>query len=145
MHALNILDRYLLREYLKAFVVGLIFFIALIVIVRLLDYDLKKFEDDISYITAVKIVLYQAPRRIMEMVPIAGFVAVFFTLGRMVRRNEFTAMKTRIEGGIRRSASGMIRLSLVWASPLEPASSSQLEPPVPSPVRRFFFCGLLKT
>lgn len=94
---MNILDRYLLREYLKAFVVGLLFFIALIIIVRLLDYDLKKFEDDISYATAVKIVLYQAPRRIMEMVPIAGFVAVFFTLGRMVRRNEFTAMKA---GGI---------------------------------------------
>ena len=90
---MNILDRYLLREYLKAFVVGLIFFIALIIVVRLLDYDLKKFEDDISYVTAVKIVLFQAPRRIMEMVPIAGFVAVFFTLGRMVRNNEFTAMK----------------------------------------------------
>ena len=90
---MNILDRYLLREYLKAFVVGLLFFIALIIVVRLLDYDLKKFEDDISYTTAVKIVLYQAPRRIMEMVPVAGFVAVFFTLGRMVRRNEFTAMK----------------------------------------------------
>ena len=94
---MNILDRYLLREYLKAFVVGLIFFIALIIVVRLLDYDLKKFEEDISYITAIKIVLYQAPRRIMEMVPIAGFVAVFFTLGRMVRSNEFTAMKA---GGI---------------------------------------------
>jgi len=90
---LNILDRYLLREYLKAFVIGLIFFIALIVVVRLLDYDLKKFDDDISYATAVKIVLFQAPRRLMEMVPIAGFVAVFFTLGRMVRNNEFTAMK----------------------------------------------------
>ena len=78
MHTLNILDRYLLREYLKAFVVGLLFFIALIIIVRLLDYDLKKFEDDISYITAVKIVLYQAPRRIMEMVPIAGFCRCLF-------------------------------------------------------------------
>lgn len=97
MHALNILDRYLIREYFKAFVVGLIFFIALIVVVRLLDYDLKKFDDDISYVTAVKIVLFQAPRRIMEMVPIAGFVAVFFTLGRMVRNSEFTAMKA---GGI---------------------------------------------
>ena len=94
---MNILDRYLIREYLKAFVVGLIFFIALIVVVRLLDYDLKKFDDDISYATAVKIVLFQAPRRIMEMVPIAGFVAVFFTLGRMVRNSEFTAMKA---GGI---------------------------------------------
>ena len=97
MYALNILDRYLLREYLRAFFVGLIFFIALVVVVRLLDYDLKKFEDDISYATAVKIVLFQAPRRIMEMVPIAGFVAVFFTLGRMVRNSEFTAMKA---GGV---------------------------------------------
>ena len=97
MYALNILDRYLLREYLRAFLVGLIFFIALVVVVRLLDYDLKKFEDDISYATAVKIVLFQAPRRIMEMVPIAGFVAVFFTLGRMVRNSEFTAMKA---GGV---------------------------------------------
>ena len=94
---MNILDRYLLREYLRAFAVGLCFFIALVIIVRLLDYDLKKFEDDIDYITAAKIVLFQAPRRIMEMVPIAAFVAVFFTLGRMVRSNEFTAMKA---GGI---------------------------------------------
>ena len=94
---MNILDRYLLREYLRAFAVGLCFFIALVVIVRLLDYDLKKFEDDIDYVTASKIVLFQAPRRIMEMVPIAAFVAVFFTFGRMVRSNEFTAMKA---GGI---------------------------------------------
>ena len=94
---MNILDRYLLREYLRAFAVALFFFIALVIIVRLLDYDLKKFEDDIDYITAAKIVLLQAPRRIMEMVPIAAFVAVFFSLGRMVRSNEFVAMKA---GGI---------------------------------------------
>ncbi len=94
---MNILDRYLLREYLRAFAVGLFFFIALVVIVRLLDYDLKKLEDGIDYITAAKIVLFRAPRRIMEMVPIAAFVAVFFSLGRMVRSNEFTAMKA---GGI---------------------------------------------
>lgn len=90
---MNILDRYLLREYLKAFMVALFFFIALVVIVRLLDKDIKKFEDDIAYITAVKIVLFQAPRRIMEVVPVAGFVAVFFVLGRIVQNNEFTAMK----------------------------------------------------
>ena len=90
---MNILDRYLLREYLKAFMVALLFLSALIVLVRLLDYDIKKFEDDVDYVTAIKIVLYQAPRRIMEMVPITGFIAVFFVLGRMVRSNEWTAMK----------------------------------------------------
>ena len=90
---MNILDRYLLREYLKAFLVGLLFFIALLIVVRLLDKDIKKFDDDVAYITAVKIVVFQAPRRIMEVVPVAAFVAVFFVLGRMIQSNEFDAMK----------------------------------------------------
>ena len=83
---MNILDRYLLKEYLKAFLVGFFFFSALVVLVRLLDKDIKKFEEGITYLTAVKIVLYQAPRRIMEIVPVAGFVAIFFALGRMVKK-----------------------------------------------------------
>lgn len=90
---MNILDRYLLREYLKAFFVGLLFLIALIIIVRLLDKDVKKFDDDVAYMTAVKIVLFQAPRRIMEVVPVAAFIAIFFVLGKMVQTSEFTAMK----------------------------------------------------
>ena len=63
------------------------------IIVRLLDKDIKKFDDDVAYVTAVQIVLYQAPRRIMEVVPLAGFIAAFFVLGRMVRNNEFSSMK----------------------------------------------------
>ena len=90
---MRILDRYILTEYLKAFLSGLLFFIALVIIVRLLDKDVKRFDDDIAYVTAVQIVLYQAPRRIMEVVPLAGFIAAFFVLGRMVRNNEFSSMK----------------------------------------------------
>ncbi len=90
---MRILDRYILTEYLKSFVLALGFFVALVVIVRFLDKDIKKFDEDISYWTAVQIVLYQAPRRIMEVVPVASFIAVFFLFGRMVRNNELTAMK----------------------------------------------------
>ena len=88
------LDRYILTEYLKAFVWALFFFIALVVIVRLLDKDIKKFEDEIAYVTALQIVLYQAPRRILEVVPLAAFIAAFFLLGRLVRSNELAAMKS---------------------------------------------------
>ncbi len=88
------LDRYILTEYLKAFAWALGFFIALVIVVRLLDKDIKKFEDDIDYLTAIQIVLYQAPRRIMEVVPLAGFLAAFFVLGRMVRSNELASMKS---------------------------------------------------
>ena len=94
---MTILDRYLIKEYLRAFFIGFFFFSALVVIVRLLDKDIKHFEEGIAYSTAVRIVLFQAPRRIMEIVPVSGFVAIFFIFGRMVRNNEFVAMKA---GGI---------------------------------------------
>ncbi|MCG9128436.1 LptF/LptG family permease [Candidatus Poribacteria bacterium] len=94
---MKIIDKYLIKEYLKSFLIGFIFFSALVIIVRLLDKDIKHFDDGVSYITAVKIILYQAPRRIMEIVPVSGFVAIFFILGRMVKSNEFVAMKA---GGI---------------------------------------------
>ena len=90
---LRILDRYILVEYLRTFLLVLVFLMALVVIVRFLDKDVKRFDDDIAYWTAVQIVLYQAPRRIMEIVPVAGFIAVFFLLGRMVKNNELAAMK----------------------------------------------------
>ena len=88
------LDRYILTEYLRAFGVALAFFIALVITVRLLDKDLKNFDDDTPYSTAILIVLYQAPRRIMEVVPVASFLAAFFVLGRFVRNNELAAMQT---------------------------------------------------
>lgn len=90
---MRILDRYIFTEYLRTFVFALAFFIALVVIVRLLDKDIKRFDEDVSYTTAIQIVLFQAPRRIMEVVPLASFLATFFVLGRMTRNNELTAMK----------------------------------------------------
>ena len=91
---MRILERYVLIEYLRTFVLALAFFIALVIIVRLLDKDIKRFDEEVSYITAVQIVLFQAPRRIMEVIPLASFLAVFFVLGRMVQNNELSAMQT---------------------------------------------------
>jgi len=91
---LRILDYYILKEYLRAFLLGLVFLTALVVVVRLLDKDIKKFEDDLSYWSVVKIVFYRMPRRIAEIMPVAGFLAVFFVLGRMVGDNQILAMKS---------------------------------------------------
>ena len=90
---MRVLDRYIFTEYLKTFVLALVFFVALVIIVRLLDKDIKRFDEDVSYTTAIQIVLFQAPRRIMEVVPLASFLATLFVLGRMTRNNELTAMK----------------------------------------------------
>ena len=91
---MRILERYILTEYLRTFALALAFFIALVIIVRLLDKDIKRFDEDVSYLTAVQIVLLQAPRRIIEVVPLASFLAVFFVFGRAVQNNELAAMQT---------------------------------------------------
>ena len=91
---MRILERYVLIEYLRTFVLALVFFIALVIIVRLLDKDIRRFDEDVSYLTAVQIVLFRAPRRIMEVIPLASFLAVFFVLGRKVQNNELAAMQT---------------------------------------------------
>ncbi len=91
---MRILERYVLIEYLRTFALALAFFIALVVIVRLLDKDIKRFDEDVSYLTAVQIVLFRAPRRIIEVVPLASFLAVFFVFGRAVQNNELSAMQT---------------------------------------------------
>ncbi len=91
---MRILERYILTEYLRTFALGLAFFIALVIIVRLLDKDIKRFDDDVSYLTAIQIVLCQAPRRVIEVVPLASFLAVFFVFGQKVQNNELAAMQT---------------------------------------------------
>jgi lipopolysaccharide export system permease protein len=91
---MRILERYILTEYLRTFALALAFFIALVIIVRLLDKDIKRFDEAVSYFTAVQIVLFQAPRRIIEVVPLASFLAVFFVFGRAVQNNELAAMQT---------------------------------------------------
>ena len=91
---MRIIERYILIEYLRTFALALTFFIALVIIVRLLDKDIKRFDEDVSYLTAVQIVLFQAPRRIMEVVPLASFLAIFFVFGRTVQNNELAAMQT---------------------------------------------------
>ena len=91
---MRIIERYILIEYLRTFALALAFFIALVIIVRLLDKDIKRFDEDVSYFTAVQIVLFRAPRRIIEVVPLASFLAVFFVFGRAVQNNELAAMQT---------------------------------------------------
>lgn len=91
---MRILERYVLIEYLRTFALALAFFIALVILVRLLDKDIKRFDEEVSYLAAVQIVLFQAPRRIIEVVPLASFLSVFFVFGRKVQNNELAAMQT---------------------------------------------------
>jgi len=73
----------------------LLFFIALVITVRLFDKELGRLlSRDINFINAVKIISFKSPRRIVEVVPAASFLATFLMLGRLVQNNEISAMKS---------------------------------------------------
>lgn len=95
MKQLKILDRYILREYLRIFALTLLFFVALVITVRLFDKELGRLlSRNISLDNAIKIILFRSPRRIVEVVPAASFLASFLMLGRLVQNNELAAMKS---------------------------------------------------
>lgn len=95
MKSLKTLDRYILREYLRMFGLTLLFFVTLVITVRLFDQELGRLlSRDISFSNALKIILFKSPRRIVEVVPAASFLASFLMIGRLVRNNELSAMKS---------------------------------------------------
>lgn len=92
---MKILDKYIIREYLRTFALTLLFFVALVITVRLFDKELGRLlSRNISFVNAVKIMLFKSPRRIVEVIPAASFLAAFLMLGRLVHNNELSAMKS---------------------------------------------------
>ena len=94
---LKILDRYILFEYIRLFLLCLVFFAALAIVVILLDKEISRLLDkDRTIIEALRIILYKSPGLIMRVpcVPASASLAAFFVLGRFARNNELTAMKS---------------------------------------------------
>ncbi len=91
----KILDRYVLREYIRSFLGSFAFFIALVIVVRLFDKEIGHLlSGDMAVSDAIKVVMYKAPARIMQVVPAAASFATFFMLSRFAKNNELAAMKS---------------------------------------------------
>jgi len=92
---LKILDWYVLREYLRSFLGSFAFFVAMVIVVRLFDKEISHLlSGDMTVLDAIKVVMYKAPARIMQVFPAAASLATFFMLSRFIRNNELAAMKS---------------------------------------------------
>ncbi len=92
---MRILDRYILREYLRTFLLGLLFFVGLVIIVRLFDKELGRLlSGNMPFTDWLRLVIYHAPERVMQAIPAASMLAPLFMVGRFSRSNELTAMKS---------------------------------------------------
>ena len=90
---MNILDRYLLRRFLLTLFAGIFIFIFIFIIVDMTD-NLSSYIDAGRPVSEIiNIYLTGIPSLIMLLYPLGALVALFFTVGIMVRNNEFTAIK----------------------------------------------------
>lgn len=90
---MKILDKYFLKEFLKALFFILIAFIFIFIIVDLFD-DLSKFiEKKVEIFDIFLFYFYQIPSIAVLVFPVAALLSLFFSLGMMAKNFEILALK----------------------------------------------------
>jgi lipopolysaccharide export system permease protein len=91
---ITVLDRYLIRQFLIAFLYGLVAFVLIFILIDMME-KLDDFLD--AHAPFDTIVLYYvnfSPEIIKLMTPVAMLLAALFVVGRLTNQNELAAMKS---------------------------------------------------
>jgi len=87
------LTRYILNEFLKPFLLGICAFVSLLIISELF-YQLHNWIDlGTRFLVCVEYLLWRTPEWLVQTFPVAVLLATLFSLGKLARYNELTAMK----------------------------------------------------
>jgi lipopolysaccharide export system permease protein len=108
----RILDRYILREQVLALAAGLVFFVAVFIIVDLFE-KIDTYLD--NHVPAHVVALFygvSVPAIILQVLPVAMLLSCLLTLGQLGRHNELTAMQGA-GIGLGRIAAPLYALALV--------------------------------
>ena len=87
------IDRYVLREYLKVFLVLVFGVIAIFVVVNFFEMTDKIADHKPSPLAIARYYLWMTPYLLSILMPIAELLACFFSVGEMNRRLEILALK----------------------------------------------------
>jgi len=92
---MKVIDKYLIREFIKSFLACLGFFTALLLVVRFGEKEVGTFiAKRMSLISSIESLFLQVPGYVIQIAPPSMLFATFFSLGRMTQNNEITAMRT---------------------------------------------------
>jgi len=91
---MKILDFYLLRAFLKPFIMSLIFFTGLIIITHIFRRTGMLIERQLPPLIMVEYFLYQIPFTLFLVSPVAVLLACLVSLGSLSHHNEIIAMKS---------------------------------------------------
>jgi len=90
---MRILDRYLLREFLIYLGLGLAGFIAIFIVVDLIEKADVFLDHSASFALILRFYLYRAPQVVVQVLPVALLLATFLALGQLNKFGELTAMR----------------------------------------------------
>jgi len=91
---MRLLDRYVLRHFLQAYIYCIAGFISIWFIFDISDNISTFLDQRVSRILILKYYLTQVPQILVILLPVALLLALLFSLGRMSRSNEIVSMLT---------------------------------------------------
>lgn len=106
---MNLIDRYVLRMFVRILLYGLLAFVAVFILIDLVDHVDDFIDDEASILSILKFYLYVAPAYIDYSLPISMMLASMFTMGILGRSREYTAI---LSSGV--SLARMCRTLLVF-------------------------------
>ncbi len=90
---MRILDKYILKEFIKGLFLALIALIFIYIIVDLFDHISRFIDRDIGILGILQYYIYELPSAINLLCPIAILIACFVSVGNMSRHFELVAIK----------------------------------------------------
>lgn len=94
---MKILDRYILVQYAQAFLFGMLAFIALFILIDVIEKIDYYIDRKATFLAVAGYYLYLLPENIKLTAPISALLAALFVTGNLSKQTELTAMKA---GGI---------------------------------------------
>ena len=91
---MKILDRYLLREFAGYLVLGLVGFVTILLVVEMFQRIDVFLDQHTSPAIVGRYLLYMAPEKIVQILPVAMLLATFLSLGQLNKFGELAAMRS---------------------------------------------------
>src|SRR5437667_12855730 len=91
---MRLLDRYVIRNFLQAYIYCIAGFISIWLIFDISDNISTLLDERVGLILAVQYYFTQVPQVFIILLPVSLLLALLFSLGRMSRANEIVSMLT---------------------------------------------------
>lgn len=88
------IDRYIVRQFLLITIIALIGFSSIFIIVDLIENIDRFIDNNVPFAVTVRYYIYSIPWFINIALPMSMLLSTIFSLGLLVKRNEWTAMKS---------------------------------------------------